>query len=1221
MVGFKLGPQSKSHLSALPSVLREADEDDLERIVPLPDSSRGPGINVAEIFNADGSSNAGGLANTGGLSNAAGSYNAGGMSNTIGTSTNTGNSNVAGISNAGGAANAVPASFANNPQPAYRPAMNLSRRFPTAPGVSASLTPATAELQRANRRTPQIHTEMCAVEAENAKDTHGGMLPAAFELYKGPDNISGIGHPSAETLTGGLSDGVPGMDGQKLPLADFLQLISWERLNNILECCDATDPRKIKLSLLRADACISREDVLGAELVYLDLWHGIASADKGSEATDHVEGLINVGMQYAEFLMTYNRKEEARNVLLVLWSSVESRQGDWISSELLVRIADMAKALGLSHVSMGALKSSLDSLKAQDPDSYTVQSLEILVDAGINESLRNLPPRSPMPTNVKVAARRMFDAKVSAKTPTLDESLVELCRSLLNGYASQGEWNEVKTVANALLRIAWPAVTAESSTVTDGAAPIAGLQDIAMSAAEGHEKTQEPGLAGSIYQRVVQLAQDPAVSDPDLTSKAAQEALRIYERLGQVDKTKETLQGLVSYYLLTRGEENPLTIETSYKLARTCLEDGQVDNAVHHFQRIAICLEQPEYQDQRAIPALKALLVIHRGRKDWDQAREVYDSLWQTFLHKGRDYGIRRETGKQLFAEYSQLLESQMGAQPRTLHQLTEEYRQRCESVFGDQDVASIDAAMMLAESWESIEVDSENALRVYEDLYDEFGDIDSTSRIDLIPFVEAAKSALLKYYTRRLRDPMSRDRLSRATEVLHIDYHRCFAQAGYTSAQTLKSLGSWVFLLTKPRTQEANQEATEQLQEAVKTIWESEPEPTVLYEAALALASWYLDCDLVSEATDLINDLREKSIFSFPPSDKTPIQEAARPSLASSLFFLTAFETRLTGTMMSFANTHSQALLESGFWRSFQELKGQTSLAGPALVSGAKLWALLNGRNTTSNAWLERQLYDVFMNNFGASFPLGTQTPMGFFLVLLQMLSTQRPDADLPHLSCAAIASHIKSLLARDDLQGVLDVFGPDFDFSTYVDAYSSESMIEQGFQLASALAGLNPKNASNPALSTQVMGVGKKIMHALLLMCRERQLTLDNIAIDHLLELASVLGQQENFEDLEVSRDLSEVLFRAKDCTVAPAQNLDVSTASWPSESGSYRQDGSRPGRCTVLSPSCRVSYRPCPRHPPQRSPCVWTVASYIDRDDGTVVVHVLCQGRPGCVIGCLW
>ena len=1133
MVGFKLGPQSKSLLSATTCLPREADEDDLERIVPFSDSSRGPSINVADISNTDGSSHAAGFPNAGslshaggmsyavGTSNAAGSSNAGVLSYTAGTSTKAGNFND------GGASAAAPAAFANNPQPAYRPAMNLSRRFPTASGVSASLTPATAELQRPSRRTPQAHSEICAVEAENAKDTHSGMLPAAFEIYKGPKNLSGIGLPSAETLTHGLPNGLPGMDGQKLPLADFLQLISWERLNNILESCDATDPRKIKLSLLRADACISREDVLGAELVYLDLWHGIASANKGSEATDHVEGLINVGMQYAEFLMTYNRKEEARNVLLVLWSSFESRQGDWISSELLVRIADMAKALGLCQVSMGALKSSLDSLRAQDPDSYAVQSLETLVDAGINESLRILPPRSALPTNVEVAARRMFDARVSAKTPTVDESLVELCRSLSNGYASKGEWSEVKTIANALLRIAWPAITDVSSTVTDGAAFIAGLQDIAMSAAESHEKTQEPGMAGSIYQRMVQLAQNPSVSDPDLTNKAAQEALRIYERLGQVDKTNETLQSLVSYYLLTRGEENPLTIETSYKLATSCLQDGQVDNAVHHFQRIAICLEQPEYQDQRAIPALKALLVIHRGRKDWDQAREVYDSLWQTFLHKGRDYGIRRETGKILFTEYSQFLESQMGAQPRTLHQLAEEYRQRCESAFGDQDVASIDAAMMLAESWESMEVNSENALRIYEDVYDEYEDIDSTSRIDLISFVEAAKSALSKYYTRRLRDPMSRDRLSRAAEVLRIDYHRCFAQAGYTSAQTLTSLGSWVFLLTKARTQEANQEATEQLQEAVTTIWESEPEPTVLYEAALSLASWYLDCSLASEATDLINDLREKSIFSVPPSDTASVQESARPSLASSLLFLTAFETRLTGTMMSFANTHSQALLESGFWRSFQELKGQTSFAGPALVSGAKLWTLLNGRNTASNAWLERQLYDVFMKNFGTSFPLGTQTPMGFFLVLLQMLNTQRPDADLPHLSCAAIASHVKTLLAQDDLQGVLDVFGPDFDFSTYVDAYSSESMIEQGFQLASALAGLNPRNASNSGLSAQVMGVGKRIMHALLLMCRERQLTLDNIAIDHLLELASVLGQQENFEDLEVSRDWQEVLF----------------------------------------------------------------------------------------------
>ena len=1120
MVGFKLGPQSKSHLSALTLVLREADEDDLERIVPFPDSSRGPSISVADISNADGSSNAGGLSNTGGLSNAAGSYNAGGMSNTTGPSTNTGKSNVAGISNAGGAANAAPAAFANNPQPAYRPAMNLSRRFPTAPGVSASLTPATAELQRPSRRTPLAHSEMCAVEAENAKDTHGGMLPAAFELYKGPDNLSGIGLSSAETLASGLPDGMPEMDGQKLPLADFLQLISWERLNNILESCDATDPRKIKLSLLRADACIAREDVLGAELVYLDLWHGIASADRSSEATDHFEGLINVGMQYAEFLMTYNRKKEARNVLLVLWSSIESRQGGWISSELLVRIADMAKELGLSHVSMGALKSSLESLRAQDPDSYTVHSLETLVDAGINDSLRGLPPGSALPTDVKVAARRMFDARVSTKTPTVDESLVELCRSLTNGYASQREWNDVKTVANALLRIVWPAVIDESSTVTDGAARLAGLQDIAMSAAEGHEKTQEPGTAGSIYQRIVQLAQDPAVSDPNLTSKAAQEALRIYERLGQVDKMGETLQSLVSYYLLTRGEESPLTVETSYKLARTCLQDGQVDNAVHHFQRIAICLEQPEYQDQRAIPALKALLVIYRGRKDWDQAREVYDSLWQTFLRKGRDYGIRRETGKKLFMEYSQLLESQMGAQPRTLHQLAEDYRQRCESAFGDQDVASIDAAMILAQSWESIEADSEKALRIYEDVYDEYEDIDSTSRIDLISFVESAKSALLKYYTRRLRGSMNEDRLARATEVLRIEYHRQFAQAGYTSAQTLTSLGSWVFLLTKARTQEAHQEAIEHLQEAVTIIWESEPEPTVLYEAALALASWYLDCDLASKATDLINELREKSTFPLPSSDTASIQEPARPSMASSLLFLTAFETRLTGTMMSFANTHSQALLESGFWRSFQELKGQTSFAGPALVSGAKLWTLLNGRNTASNAWLERQLYDVFMKHYGASFPLGTQTPMGF-LVLLQMLNAQRPDADLPHLSCAAIASHIKTLLAQDDLQGVLDVFGPNFDFSTYVDAYSSESMIEQGFQLASALAGLNPKNASDSALSTQVMGVGKRIMHALLLMCRERQLTLDNIAIDHLLELASVLGQQENFEDLEVSRD----------------------------------------------------------------------------------------------------
>ena len=918
---------------------------------------------------------------------------------------------------------------------------------------------------------------------------------------------------------------------------------------DILQTYDVTDARRIKALITKAEAYRSLGDTFNAEIVYVSLWHGVAEVCRRERNLENHEKLLRCGITYSAFLREYGRVSDAQNVLLGLWAQQQALgYNSHTVSASLVEIAMEMKHSGLQDLALDVLYTVLASTGTQNTDQITDQNTDP-VEKAISDITLDVVRDAQSGSSSESVLRRILETKKIRGLTLADAPFVNALITKLT------DSKDVVAVATEALHQLWPSVMDDplDRTLCDSSPLESELVQLTTKLARAYMGINQMDWAGRVYWRLFQATRQADKVDDSNAVEYADSALAAFEKTGQVDRMITVREELLDLCVTRLGERHSKTIEARYALASLYSKEQLFDKAKQQYVRITDHLKQPTFHEFAALPALRDLIDIYSRQNCWYQTIEVYASLWKTFLTKGPEYGFDPCTSKALYGDYTAIIKKKDPADIDAIHGITEQYRTACTALWGERNSLTLEAVLWLAEVESSLQSDSIKPVRLYEDLVDGQEEIPPGQREDAKAIIEAAEDRLTDFYQASINEdgqntPKAvhlQKNIARAVLLQRKRYQMDKTRWGASQPTTLSTLCILVSMLTKQNTQNAKSVALQELQLAVDSLMESDVQPSSLYNAAVILATSYSANGFVEEGLNAVRGLTEHVIF----------EDDAR---RSNLVFLTAFEAHLTDLAANFAEIHAKLLKMSALWGCYRQVSQERTDPGLTLACGARIRKFLQDHNYGDRVTMvEDDLYDRFMEDYGGAFAQGIQTARTFFSALLDELDSetlQIETPDIPTLAFAALFNNAGGLLDDGQYTTALNLLVPGFEFFFFVgaSASSNDSVLKNGLRLGMMLA----VPVEDQDTHTKMTVLSKTILRETLRQCRSKSFDFNIFPIDQISRIASVLGLQQNYEDLEVSDHLVDPGF---DVEVLTAVQQWLLTRLWLSRKNltSLQQD----------------------------------------------------------------
>ena len=725
-------------------------------------------------------------------------------------------------------------------------------------------------------------------------------------------------------------------------------LVRFKEVQLILQPQDevVTDARRINASIAKAESYRSLEDPFNAELVYISLWHGVTEACHRQRILNNHEKLLKVGVAFSTFLCEYGRMSDAQTVLLGLWSQQQALgYKSETTTALLEELATAMKQSGLQDMALEVFGTILADSELED--SSKREGIRTVISDMTLDMVRDARSSSFS----EAALRRVLEERISQGLKVSDASVVN---ALITELVNYDRFGDVVSVAAETLHRLWPAVMDDPYKLVpfDPNVFDSELASLATSLAQAYMKTDQMAGVGPIYWHLFQAARHSVAVDDSAAVEYANLALEAFKQTGQVHEIIALREDLLDYCIGKYGEDHTITIESRYALAS-----------------------------------------IYSQEQLLEKAKQQYGSLWSMFVTKGPECGFDPRTSKALYAGYTTLLKKHAPVDRGALHEITEGYRSACLNHYGEQDSTTLEAVLKLAESWNALHPGGSEAIQLYEWLVDRQEGVllDDTKAI-----IKVAESYLTDFYQMCISDGNTQRQvtakvahlqgkaLTRAVLLQEKRYQREKTRRGASHPTTLSNLAIWVSMLRKQDSQDARATVIREVQTAIDSVMQSENQASSLYNAAVILATSCSTNGFVEEGLNTVQRLTEQLIFEQGDTD----QHVRR----SNLVFLMAFEAHLTGSMVDFAEVHAKVLTESALWECYKRVSQTRTDPGLTLACGARLRSFLVDHNSLDRAALiEHDLYERFLDAYGAAFAQSIQTAREFFSMLLQELNSER--------------------------------------------------------------------------------------------------------------------------------------------------------------------------------------------------------------------------------------
>ncbi|KAK8192024.1 uncharacterized protein BKA78DRAFT_250650 [Phyllosticta capitalensis] len=908
---------------------------------------------------------------------------------------------------------------------------------------------------------------------------------------------------------------------------------------------DIFDIRRVEITLQMAKTYEEKGDLVRAEELYISLWRGLTQYCRTNrDSQESHERKIQVSIAYARYLRRQNREAEAQNILHGVWLEYQHRdnKSKAVVSQLN-QVGEELKSMGILETAIAVFKNVWGFLKGSGEKSSTaaVATAVSLADA-VQQKKVNKQEAARKATAAGTAAVDTEDVSDDEGDEEADaimdeevtiESRLQTCETLSTFYINKKRWAEAIDVVFKTLRQIWPTIGVEGKygfpkEYTDESIKLA--RRLAVCYAECNQTEQ----AEKIYVQVFQSARSSLRIQDELVSESANDLIQFHIRTKQYNKALFIYQQLLESYRTTLGARNPLTLKTLYTMGDLCMT-YRLKGADRYYLEITKAEKDSNgILSQEGLRAAIALSKIYYEQKRWQEARNVYSTVWVTFQKKAKEYQMSPELVQAIHKRYTTVLETHLRVDTTIVSTVAQQYRDTCKTVYGPNAQITTAANLKLAEVWRKSEKPEhqQEAVKICEEVVAKSAELpkDQKPSPAQLSILATAKSHLAALYSsQNATGTTSAESTERAEKLWKEQLETSKKEHGVAHKSTLASLSSLVSVWAKSEKPEVRAQAQAQLQTTAVEIISAgnQVDSTKLHESGTALAKTYLSCNLAAQAWTLLKDLRFQ-IISKDAAAASKVQVKIPQTVdRRALVFVAAFEESLLAADVAdvskrptFSDIMTDLVTEGILYDRYNlSLQAKDVSVEAKIFNGARLYTFLKAdqRHSEQTLVVEEKLFALFMEQFGANIKTQSQVTRAFFIALIEELSKLRTHDDLALVAISAGTNKVNVLLEAEQFAQSYEIALVTYQFVSARQGFKNPKNIPSSFKLSLYLAGLGVKKTSDFKLQTKMIELSKAVLRETLTACKSLDIDLVQLQATELNNLVRLMGEQKNYEDLE--------------------------------------------------------------------------------------------------------
>ena len=437
-------------------------------------------------------------------------------------------------------------------------------------------------------------------------------------------------------------------------------------------------------------------------------------------------------------------------------------------------------------------------------------------------------------------------------------------------------------------------------------------------------------------------------------------------------------------------------------------------------------------------------------------------------------------------------------------------------------------------------------------------------------------------YITVCSHESASKTTIERAIKVLIERFEYLKINFGYAHRETIVVLRELVLMYKKLKTQEAHTTVKRIILDATIGILTKENGSKQLYEAAKSMGGIYISFDLHEYGHEILRELRRQIITgTTTPGNKLGLKMAKSPGRVSYVF-LVAFEETIRGSMTtSYSKIMADLLVETTLYESYTRCLKSENKIELVIAHGARLRAFWHTRKQLDQvAILQDQLFEIFLKKWGSVIKTRRETTFIFFVSVLEEIKEVRADIQIGDVACQSGNNKVRVLLTEGNYQQAYEVALSAFQFINHHRRYHELHNVGHGFKLSALMAGRGLEHRSEkpiePQLRKQMLELSRTVIREVLQACKDSKIDFARLQFRELNDLVGLLGEQQNYADLEVSRATPSTLWSTtfkmtQHCITCP--HTDTLSSGFSMLFGSLAKSRRR-GRPKPSPPSVDVS-----------------------------------------------
>lgn len=839
--------------------------------------------------------------------------------------------------------------------------------------------------------------------------------------------------------------------------------------------------------------------------------------------TEHHQRKIEIIMVYVRFLTRHSRKEEAKHILRGVWSEYEHQEITTVEWAVTLKIiAEELKKLSLLTVALSVFHSIWGYFKKTDKKSHVEGISVAIYIAEISQEIQ-------VTFTEEVVLEEVYELTITQITTTtkIETSTITTCEMLSTYFANKERWSDVVRICDAVLKKLWGSLATGQGTPSLPKDFYAEAIKLATRQAYCHYELRHIEKAEHVYMYVYQASKNGLRIGDETVFQAAKELIEFYESISMLEKALKIGKELQESYLATLGVSHSLTLEILYLLGNLCakhnIREGEFCRAEWYYLEIYTNLDKgSDICHKDAIDAAMGLIRLYRKESRWVDCQKVYGCIWRTVIKRGKEYAMEADFVDNAYHNYIFVLEKKIKEQYRVLVQVSVEYRDVCIELYGRHAEISLKALIQLAAMYEQSEEKRSEAMKIYEAFVQETKSWSSIST-SITTILVTTKSRLAHLYL--TSTTVTTETVTKAIVLLTEQFEHTKSQHGCSHHTTLELLRELVNLHKRQGSQQTITVAIRTIRTCSVEVITKETDYMRLFDAAVSFANNYITLGHVKEAHEFLHEMRRQIIFrDFSSSDKCGFK-LDHSIDRRSYVFLIAFEETLKGSkVISFSSVMADLLTETILFEIYTQAVKQNTSFETILLRGARLRAFQKHMHYDDEAKrLEDDLLVMFRKGMGSSITTSQTVTHRFFIILLEELGKDQLDLHIINSGWIAGTRAVHSQIQHQNWQDALELATAVWQFTKAHRGLHNHENIQIGINLSLALVGRGQDRKWDHKLYEQMLEMSKTILRECFEASKHHKVKFADMDIKELNELVGVLGQQQNFTDLEVCISLS--------------------------------------------------------------------------------------------------